>query len=261
MWYSTSSASCSADGARTRLEDADLDGCVIIAHDISPADMVVLCQRRVAALVTEYGGPLSHTAILARSLNLPTVVVVRNVTDYFRPGETVVVDGEAGVVLADVDAGILAHYQQRMRVLDERRARLRRLVKEPSLSADGTPVSLLGNLEFPEDTVAIRANGAVGVGLYRSEFLYMNRDRPPDEEEHLAVYLEVIHGLEGVPVTIRTLDLVADKQVNGSSAPCPLVCNPALGLLAVRLCLKEPESCFDPSCVRSYAPPRSARCA
>jgi len=222
-------------------EDADLNGCVVIAHDISPADTVVLRQRRVAALVTEYGGPLSHTAVLARSLNLPTVVGVRNVTGCFRPGETVVVDGEAGVVLTDVDADILAYYRQRMRILDERQAHLRRLVKEPSLSADGTPVSLLGNLELPEDTVAIRANGAVGVGLYRTEFLYMNRDHPPDEEEHLAAYLEVIRRLEGVPVTIRTLDPGADKQVDGNSATCPPVHNPALGLRAIRLCLKEPE--------------------
>jgi len=222
-------------------EDADLNGCVVIAHDISPADTVVLRQRRVAALVTEYGGPLSHTAVLARSLNLPTVVGVRNVTGCFRPGETVVVDGEAGIVLTDVDADILAYYRQRMRILDERQAHLRRLVKEPSLSADGTPVSLLGNLDLPEDTVAIRANGAVGVGLYRTEFLYMNRDHPPDEEEHLAAYLEVIRRLEGVPVTIRTLDLGADKQVDGNSATCPPVHNPALGLRAIRLCLKEPE--------------------
>ncbi|WP_133512037.1 phosphoenolpyruvate--protein phosphotransferase [Candidatus Thiosymbion oneisti] len=222
-------------------EDTDLNGCVVIAHDISPADTVVLRQRRVAALVTEYGSPLSHTAILARSLNLPMVVGVRKVTSYFRPGETVVVDDESGVVLADVDADILAHYRQRIRVLDERRAHLRRLVREPSLSADGTPVSLLGNLELPEDTVAIRANGAAGVGLYRTEFLYMNRDRPPDEEEHLAAYLEVIRGLEGTPVTIRTLDLGADKQVDGDSATCPLACNPALGLRAIRLCLKQPE--------------------
>ncbi|WP_089724152.1 phosphoenolpyruvate--protein phosphotransferase [Candidatus Thiosymbion oneisti] len=222
-------------------EDTDLNGCVVIAHDISPADTVVLRQRRVVALVTEYGSPLSHTAILARSLNLPMVVGVRKVTSYFRPGETVVVDDESGVVLADVDADILAHYRQRIRVLEERRARLRRLVREPSLSADGTPVSLLGNLDLPEDTVAIRANGAAGVGLYRTEFLYMNRDRPPDEEEQLAAYLEVIRGLEGTPVTIRTLDLGADKQVDGDSATCPLACNPALGLRAIRLCLKQPE--------------------
>ncbi len=221
--------------------DADLRGCIIIAHDISPADTVILRQQQVAAFVTESGGPTSHTAILARSLNLPTVVGVHKVTSYFRPGETVVVDSEAGVVLADVDAEILAHYRERMRELEERRARLQHLVKKPSLSADGIPVSLLGNLELPEDTAATRANGAAGVGLYRTEFLYMNRDDLPDEEEHLAAYLEVVHGLEGVPVTIRTLDLGVDKQVDGSSATCPPACNPALGLRAIRLCLKEPD--------------------
>lgn len=125
-------------------------------------------------------------------MNLPTVVVV---------------DNEAGVVSANADADILAYYQQHMRVLDECQARLRYLIKEPSLSVDGTPVSLLGNLDFPEATVAIRTNGAVGVGLYRTEFLYTNRDYPPDEEEHLAAHLEVIRGLEGAPVMIRTLDL------------------------------------------------------
>jgi len=208
-------------------EDANLNGCVVIAHDVSPADTVILRQRRVVALVTEYGGPLSHTAILARSLNLPTVVGVRNVTGYFRQGETVVVDDEAGVVSADADADILAYYQQRMRVLDERQACLRHLIKEPSLSADRTPVSLLGNLDFPEATVAIRTNRAVGVGLYRTEFL-------------LSAYLEVMRGLEGAPVTIRTLDLGADEQVDGNSATCPPGCNPAQGLRAIRLCLKEP---------------------
>jgi len=222
-------------------ENADLRECIIIAHDISPADTVVLRQRQVAAFVTEYGAPTSHTAILARSLNLPTVVGVRNVTSYFRPGETTVVDSEAGVVLADVDAGILAHYRERLRMREERRARLQHLVREPSLSADGIPVSLLGNLEFPEDTVATKANGAAGVGLYRTEFLCMNRDSLPDEEEHLAAYLEVIHGLEGVPVTIRTMDLGVGKQVDGSSVTCPPACNPALGLRAIRLCLREPE--------------------
>jgi len=222
-----------------RSEAADLRGCVVIAHDISPADMVALRHRHVAALVTEYGGPMSHTAILAGNLNIPTVVGARNITSYLRQGETVVVDGKAGSLLADVDAGILEHYQQRMQVLEARNTRLRRLVRKPSLSADGIPVSLLGNLDLPENTSTIRANGAAGVGLYRTEFLYMNRDQPPDEEEHLATYLAVIRELEGAPVTIRTLDLGVDKQIDGSSVSCSPVRNPALGLRAIRLCLKE----------------------
>jgi len=222
-------------------EDADLRGCVVIAHDISPADTVLLRHRGVAAFVTEFGGPMSHTAILARSLNIPAVMGVRNVTGYFRQGETVVVDGESGTVLADADAGILAHYRQRMRLLEERRSSLQRLVTEPSVSIDGIAVTLLANLELPEDTAAARANGAAGVGLYRTEFLYMNRENLPDEEEHLAAYTEVIRGLAGIPVTIRTLDLGVDKQVDGNPATCPPVCNPALGLRAIRLCLKEPD--------------------
>lgn len=230
-------------GGRTsdRDEDADLGGCVIIAHDLSPADTVVLRHRGVAAFVTEYGGPMSHTAILARSLNIPAVMGVRNVTSYFRQGETVVVDGENGIVLADADAGILAHYRQRVQTLVERRIRLQLLATEPSVSADGIPVSLLANLELPEDTVAACSNGAAGVGLYRTEFLYMNRETLPDEEEHLAAYLEVLRGLNGIPVTIRTLDLGVDKQVDSNPASCPPVCNPALGLRAIRLCLKEPD--------------------
>jgi phosphotransferase system enzyme I (PtsI) len=222
-------------------DDADLRGCVVIAHDISPADTVVLRHRGVAAIVTEYGGPMSHTAILARSLNIPAVMGVRNVTRYFRQGETVVVDGEAGKVLAGDDARILEHYRQRMRVLEARRSGLQQLIGEPSVSADGVPVSLLANLELPEDTASANANGAAGVGLYRTEFLYMNRDNLPDEEEHLAAYQDVIRGLSGVPITIRTLDLGVDKQVDSSLAYCPPVCNPALGLRAIRLCLKEPD--------------------
>lgn len=228
-------------GSSDQPADGDLRGCVVIAHTISPADTVMLRHRQATAFVTEYGGPLSHTAILARSLNIPSVVGVHKATDYFRQGETVVVDGEAGVVLADADADILAHYRRRMQARDQHRARLRRLAGEPSLSADGIPVNLLGNLELPEDAVTTRANGAAGIGLYRTEFLYMNRDRPPNEKEHLATYLEVMRGLQGTPVTIRTLDLGADKQTADNPATRPTVCNPALGLRGVRLCLKESD--------------------
>jgi phosphotransferase system enzyme I (PtsI) len=182
---------------------------------------------------------MSHTAILARSLNVPAVMGVRSITRILRPGETVVVDGEAGTVLADVDEKILRHYWRRLRDREKRRSRLRRLIHEPSVSTDGVDVALMANLELPEDAEMARANGAVGVGLYRTEFLYMNRESLPDEAEHLAAYLEAMSGLGGIPITIRTLDLGADKQVDGS-ASCPPVCNPALGLRAIRLCLKEP---------------------
>lgn len=220
----------------------DLTGRVVIAHDLSPAETILLRHRGAAAFVTEFGGPMSHTAILARSLNVPAVMGVHNVTRYFRGGETVVVDGETGTVIADADERILAHYRRRLDAIEARRTRLRLLVGEASVSADGVPVTLLANLELPEDAAAARENGAAGVGLYRTEFLYMNRDTLPDEEEHLAAYLQAIRGLAGIPITIRTLDLGVDKQVDGSStATCPPACNPALGLRAIRLCLKEPD--------------------
>jgi phosphotransferase system enzyme I (PtsI) len=221
--------------------EEDIRGSVVIARDLSPADTIVLHQRGAAAFVTEFGGPTSHTAILARSLNIPAVMGVHSVTRYCRHGETVVVDGETGTVLADVSEDILKHYRRRLQVLDQRRTRLRRLVKKPSVSADGVAVALMANLELPEDTKLIRANGAAGVGLYRTEFLFMNRDGLPSEEEHLAAYLHVIRGLDGIPVTIRTLDLGVDKQVEGNAGRCPTVSNPALGLRAIRLCLREPE--------------------
>jgi phosphoenolpyruvate-protein phosphotransferase (PTS system enzyme I) len=225
-----------------REPESEISGCVIVAHDISPADTLLLRHRGAVALVTEFGGPLSHTAILARSLNIPAVMGVRNATRYLRQGETLVVDGEAGIVIADADYQILNHYRQRLIALSARRNRLRRLLQDPCQTQDGQPVTLLANLELPEDAQLARANGAVGVGLYRTEFLYMNREGQPNEEEHLAAYRQVIQGLGGIPITIRTLDLGADKQVDGSaSANCTSVCNPALGLRAIRLCLKDQD--------------------
>ena len=217
----------------------DLEGAVVVARDLMPADAIVLRHRGAAAFVTEYGGPMSHTAILARSLGIPAVVGIHNVTRYVRQGETLVVDGESGTVLADPDEGTLAFYQGRRAAIEVRRARLRDLVGRPAVTRDGVAVELLANLELPEDTEAARANGAVGVGLYRTEFLYMNRDDLPDEEEHLANYVEILRGVGGMPVTIRTLDLGVDKRLDGSAVSG--VCNPALGLRAIRLCLKEPE--------------------
>jgi phosphotransferase system enzyme I (PtsI) len=219
----------------------DLEGVVVVARDLMPADAIVLRHRGAAAFVTEFGGPMSHTAILARSLGIPAVVGVHNVTRDLRQDETLVVDGESGTVLADPDAGTLAYYEGRRAAIEVRRARLRDLVGRPAVTRDGVPIELLANLELPEDAQAAQANGAVGVGLYRTEFLYMNREDLPDEEEHLANYAEILRGVGGMPVTIRTLDLGVDKQIEGLGSSCPGVCNPALGLRAIRLCLKEPE--------------------
>ncbi|WP_462328762.1 phosphoenolpyruvate--protein phosphotransferase [Thiohalocapsa halophila] len=221
------------------LADADVAGRVIVAEDLTPADTILLRHRGVAAFVVEHGGPMSHTAILARSLDIPAVMGVHHAVQRLRQGELLVVDAETGTVLTELEPAILEHYRGRLASFDAHRRELRRLVRKPSASRDGVPVVLLANLELPEDVAGARDNGAAGVGLYRTEFLYMNRDALPDEEEHLETYLGIIRGLDGIPLTIRTLDLGADKQIPDTNFR-PARSNPALGLRAIRLCLQEP---------------------
>lgn len=218
---------------------ADLDGCIVIARDLAPAEVVVLHYRGASAFATEFGGTMSHTGVLARGLDMPAVVGARSITRYLQHDETVVVDDESGVVLATTDEGLLAHYRRELQALERRRQSLKGLVRAPAESTDGVAVNLFANLELPEDIEAARDNGASGVGLYRTEFLYMNRKDIPREEEQLENYLSVLRGLGGIPVTIRTLDLGADKQFDGGIAT-QSARNPALGLRAIRWCLKDP---------------------
>ncbi|KAA6186032.1 phosphoenolpyruvate--protein phosphotransferase [Thiohalocapsa marina] len=223
------------------LASADLSGRILVAEDLGPADLILLGRRGVAAFVTEHGGVMSHTAILARSLGIPAVLGLRNATRYLRHGEELLLNAELGSVLTGADDAIRAHYARRLAVADARRHALQQLADKPSVTRDGVPVILLANLELPGDVTASRRQGAVGVGLFRTEFLYMNRDQPPDEEAHLAAYLELVRGLDGIPLTIRTLDLGADKPLPCLGDALPRHANPALGLRAIRLCLQEPS--------------------
>ncbi len=227
-------------GLRFEETTRDLDGLVVVARDLMPADAIVLRHRGAAAFITEFGGPMSHTSILARSLGVPAVMGIHNITRYLRHGEMLVVDAETGTVLADADERTLDYYRERIQAIESRQKMLRGLVHRPTVTRDAVPITLLANLELPEDVDTAKANGAAGVGLYRTEFLFMNRGDLPDEEEHLATYADIIAGLGGIPLTIRTLDLGLDKRIE-SIGDCPGVCNPALGLRAIRLCLKEPE--------------------
>jgi phosphotransferase system enzyme I (PtsI) len=222
-------------------EQPDLRGKVILARDLTPADTILMRHLGIAAFVTETGGPMSHTAILARSLGIPAVVGVRHATHCVRNGERIIVDGDKGVVLVSMDETILAHYRRRIEAGQQHALELQRLVGEPAVTVDGTSVRLMANIELPEDIEATRSLAVDGVGLYRTEYIFMNRDHPPDEEEHYQAYLRVVEGLGGIPITIRTLDLGADKQLYGHlPGQDRAVCNPALGLRAIRLCLKEP---------------------
>lgn len=211
---------------------------IVIAVDLAPGDLVLLHNHNIAAIVTERGGPLSHTAILARSLGIPALVGVSHVHQYIGNDELLVVDANNGALLTGLDADALAFYRRQQR--HERRAEreLQQLKGEPALTRDNVTITLRANIELSEDITAMRRVGADGVGLYRTEFLFMNRETPPSEEEQFQVYRHTVKRLKGAPLTIRTLDLGADKEiVPGSSTST----NPALGLRAIRLCLQEPE--------------------
>jgi len=213
---------------------------IMVADDITPADIILLSQQQVAAFVTEYGGPLSHTAILARSLGIPAVVGLRDARRLLRDGETVVVDGEAGHVLAGPDSQALAFYRAKQDDQARYRADLVKLKGKAAVSRDGVAIRLLANIELLEDARTAADNGADGVGLYRTEFLYMSRKGLPSEDEQYEAYARIVQATTGT-ITIRTLDLGADKQVDSGNRHGPTPSNPALGLRAIRLCLKEPE--------------------
>ena len=220
-------------------DEQSFSGRIVFADDLTPADTVLMQHQGVEAFLTEFGGPNSHTAILARSLRIPAVVGLHNARVYLRDEETVIIDGRDGVVIADPDPMIIRYYEKRRREMERQVIARRKLRNAPVVTTDGEPIMLQANVELPSDMDAAFQVGAAGIGLYRTEYLFMNRDEPPEEEEQYEDYLKMANALKGAPVTIRTLDLGADKQVDGSRPGAPGSSNPALGLRAVRLCLKE----------------------
>lgn len=218
-----------------------LSGQVVVARDLAPADVVLLQHQGVAGFVTEYGGPTSHAAILARSLRMPSLVGLHQVRSYVRDDDRVVIDGRAGVLIVDPDERGIAYYRELQEHIRRHHRARQRLRDAPARTADGVDMALQANIELPTDVDAVRRVGAAGIGLYRTEFLFMNREALPDEEEQYAAYAAVVEALGGAPVTIRTLDMGADKPGQQSSRGGALCANPALGLRAVRLCLREPE--------------------
>ena len=229
------------DSGYTDIVSSRLEGRIIVADDLTPADTILMQHQGVLAFVTEYGGPLSHTAILARSLGIPAIVGAHNARRYLKNDELIIVDGRQGIVLAGLDERLLQYYRWKQGEEHRQRQELIKLKEQPAITHDAVAIVLHANIELPEDTTAVRQVAAAGIGLYRTEFLFMNRSDIPDEEEHLASYLHVIKALEDKPITIRTADLGADKQVDGGRSGGPIATNPALGLRAIRLCLKDPE--------------------
>jgi phosphotransferase system enzyme I (PtsI) len=219
--------------------DSDLADHVVIANDLTPADAVALYHRGVTAFITRLGGPISHTAILTRSLGIPAVVGLHHAVQYIQSGDLLAVDGYTGTILVDLDQTRLIEFQDRQTKQAEREQELATLRSEPAVTRDGHRVDLFANIELPEEVNTLERFGGIGVGLYRTEFLFMNRVEPPDENEQYEAYRKVLDALPG-PITIRTLDLGADKQVDGGRADGTAKINPALGLRAIRLCLSEP---------------------
>lgn len=220
-------------------DDVDVAaGLIHVTVSLDPAGVLRLHQRGVAGFVTETGGPLSHAAIIARSLRIPAIVGVRDATRLVHTDEFAVLDSDAGELVIEPDAKTLTSYRRRVR--DEARARtaLRALRQVPAITLDGESVSLHANIERPEDLRAARAAGATGIGMYRTEFLFLNRGEIPDEDEQYTAYARVVDGMRGRPVTIRTLDLGADKLPRDRPSGGA---NPALGLRALRLGLREPK--------------------
>ncbi|HUL92866.1 MAG TPA: phosphoenolpyruvate--protein phosphotransferase [Burkholderiales bacterium] len=211
---------------------------IVVAHDLSPADMILFKQHRYAGFVTDLGGVTSHTAILARSLALPAIVGLHHARGMIREGETLIVDGREGVLIVNPGERVLAEYRERARRIESEREKLKRLRSSRSATLDGVPVELLANIELPQDVEEAAEAGAMGIGLFRSEFLFLNRDDLPSEDEQFEAYRKVADAMHGRPVTIRTLDLGADKSINGADRGGP---NPALGLRAIRFCLAEPQ--------------------
>ncbi|MGB5081034.1 MAG: phosphoenolpyruvate--protein phosphotransferase [Burkholderiales bacterium] len=211
---------------------------VVVAHDLSPADMILFKQHQYAGFVTDLGGVTSHTAIVARSLDIPAIVGLHHARSMIREGESLIVDGREGVLIVNPGERVLEEYRKRRREIGIERQKLKRLRSARASTLDGVTVELQANIELPQDVKEAKEAGAAGIGLFRSEFLFLNRADLPSEDEQFEAYRQVAEAMDGWPVTIRTLDLGADKSINGDGRAGP---NPALGLRAIRFCLAEPQ--------------------
>ncbi|WP_420472809.1 phosphoenolpyruvate--protein phosphotransferase [Noviherbaspirillum sp. ST9] len=215
---------------------------IVVAHDISPADMLQFKDRAFGGFVTDLGGQNSHTAIVARSLDIPAAVGMSNASALIEQDDMIVIDGDAGVVIVDPPPNVLEQYRELQQRLMRERKKLGKLKKTPAITRDGTEITLLANIELPDDCPGALDSGAMGVGLFRSEFLFMGRagfvNKLPSEDEQFESYRQAVVAMKGRPVTIRTLDIGADKPLDSAEQTA---LNPALGLRAIRFCLAEPQ--------------------
>jgi len=214
---------------------------IVVAHDLSPADMILFKRHHFGGFITDVGGVTSHTAIVARSLGIPAIVGLHHAFQTISERELIIVDGVMGVVIVNPDPVVLEEFRRRQSQLDLEREKLKRLKSTKATTLDGTPVELYANIELPEDMPEVLEAGAEGVGLFRSEFMFLNRKDLPSEDEQFEAYRNVAKAMEGRPVVLRTLDLGADKALDGNGNAGHSIPNPAMGLRAIRFCLSEPQ--------------------
>jgi phosphotransferase system enzyme I (PtsI) len=213
---------------------------IVVAHDLSPADMILFKRHHFGGFITDVGGVTSHTAIVARSLGIPAIVGLHHAFQTISERELIIVDGVMGVVIVNPDPVVLAEFRLRQSQLDLEREKLKRLKSKKATTLDGTPVELYANIELPDDMPEVLEAGAEGVGLFRSEFMFLNRKELPSEDEQFEAYRNVAQAMGGRPVVLRTLDLGADKALNSDGLTQNMP-NPAMGLRAIRFCLAEPQ--------------------
>lgn len=216
-------------------------GKIIIADDLTPADTVMMQHQKVAGFITEFGGPLSHTAILARNLGIPAIVGLHHARQLINRDETLIMDGVSGVVINSPDEKSLKHYRTVIRGEIAKRNLLKKLSGKPAVTLDDKQITLHGNIDRPADIRQIKKYDDTGVGLYRTEMLFIELNQWPDQKTHFKTYKRAVKALNGKPLTIRTMDLGADKEIQDTIDHGPMAHNPAMGLRAIRRCLREPH--------------------
>lgn len=223
-------------------DPTQLKGRIIIADDLTPADTLMLQHHKIAGFVTEFGGPLSHTAILSKNIGIPAIVGAHHARQLIQSGETLIIDGQQGMLINSPDKRSLKHYRALRKEESARKALLHELKNVPSITSDGTAITLYGNINRPEDIRALKKFDDTGVGLYRTEMLFIEKNGWPDEETQFKTYKRALFRLKDKPLTIRTMDLGADKETQDTIDQGPMAHNPAMGLRAIRRCMKEPET-------------------
>ncbi len=233
---------CLADTPEHVPDDRELKGRIIIADDLTPADTLMLQHHKIAGFVTEFGGPLSHTAILSKNIGIPAIVGVHHARQLIKNGEMLIIDGEQGMVVNSPDKRSLKQYRALQKAETARKVLLYDLKNVPAVTLDGKAITLHGNIDRPEDIKTLRSFDDTGVGLYRTEMLFIEKNTNPDEDTQFKAYKRALFRLKGKPLTIRTVDLGADKETQETIDQGPMAHNPAMGLRAIRRCMKEPES-------------------